>query len=248
MKYVCNIAAAALLTTSLSACVPLAILGGAGAVGYTASQERSVGNAVDDAGIEAAIYAKFAGRDDSHLFKKVSADSVEGRVLLTGNVPSNQAKVKVYNLVSEVNNVQEVYNELKVDENTEFSIRERASDAWISTQIESRLLFTKDIKSRNYSIETIHGVVYLMGVAQSREELSDVTSIASEVAGVARVVSYVRIKGSSANVSGNPVPVTEEPLGTVPGSAQSQKQWISPQPENSYQSGDIIIEESPNAQ
>jgi len=53
-----------------------------------------------------------------------------------------------------------------------------ASDAWISTQIESKLLFTKDIKSVNYSVETIDGVVYLMGIAQDREELDAVTQIA----------------------------------------------------------------------
>jgi len=68
------------------------IVGGAGAIGYTATQDRSVGETIDDAGIEAKINAKFIAQEDRESFVKVTEDSVQGRVLLTGSVPTRGIK------------------------------------------------------------------------------------------------------------------------------------------------------------
>ena len=46
----------------------------------------------------------------------------------------------------------------------------------------------------NYSIETINGVIYVMGIAQSQDELDRVVNHARNISGVQRVVSYVRLK------------------------------------------------------
>ncbi len=48
----------------------------------------------------------------------------------------------------------------------------------------------------NYSIETVNGVVYLIGVAQSQEELDRVINHARQISYVRRIVSHVRIKGA----------------------------------------------------
>ncbi len=179
---------------TLSSCVALAV-GGAGLAGYTLVQERSVGAAIDDVAIEAEVNALLLREENKHLFSHVDVDSVEGRVLLTGTVPSRQAKIDVYKLAWQPDPVKEVINELNVSSENEFSAKKYASDAWISTQIESKLLFAKDIASVNYSVETIDGVVYLMGVARDKEELQKVAETASTISGVKRVVSHTRIKG-----------------------------------------------------
>jgi osmotically-inducible protein OsmY len=254
MKKPLLISSALLVLLSQTSCVPVAVIGGAGALGYTAAQDRTIGETVDDASIEAQINAQLVASERRKDYTHISEDSVNGRVLLTGSVPSREAKVNAYNIAWQAKGVKEVINELKVDSNAKFSARQYASDVWISTQIESRLLFTKDIRSVNYSVETIDGVVYLMGVAQSKQELDTVTQIASEVSGVQKVVSYVKIKSASSNIIGatnanrNTVPVTEENIGTVPGSVQS-KALVKPQQEPEiYNSGDLVIEESPNAE
>lgn len=189
-----NLLAAILASLSLCACLPAAIIGGAGLATYTVAQERTFGDAIDDAAIETKLNALFLGHENQKQFFDVGVESVEGRVLLTGNVPTREAKVEAYNIAWEPSAVKEVINELKVVNEYKFSAKELAKDAWISTQIRSNLLFTKNILSRNYSIETIEGVVYLMGVAQNKEELDRVSSIASQVSGVKKVVSYVRLK------------------------------------------------------
>ena len=69
-----------------------------------------------------------------------------------------------------------------------------AKDTWITTQVKSAMLFRADVYSLNYSVKTVSGIVYLMGIAHNEEELQVITDIASKVDGVKKVVSYVRIK------------------------------------------------------
>lgn len=257
MRSISKFALLAALLASQTSCVPVAVLGGAGALGYTAAEDRSVGTAIDDASIETQINAKFVAQGNRKDYAHITEDSNEGRVLLTGYVPDRQTRINAYNLVWQVAGVKQVMNELKVDSNAKFSAKQYASDAWISTQIESRLLFTRDVKSINYSIETIEGVVYLMGIAQSKDELDTVTSVASEVPGVQKVISYVRVKtaaeiaasqrSGSYNADRNSVSVDEEPVGTVPGSTVYEPQE-SIGSSQGYSAPAVVIEESPNAQ
>jgi len=238
-----------LLLSSQTSCIPLAVVGGAGAIGYTAAEERSVGTAIDDVGIETQLKTKLLAQSNRAIFSKVTADSNEGKILLTGSVPDTQAKIKVYNMAAEISGVKQVMNELRIDSDAKFSARQYAADVWISTQIESRLLFTKDVKSINYSVETDEGIVYLMGVAQNRDELSIVTQTAAEVPGVKKVISYVRVKGlptavntGNANESRDTLPAEE--YSTAPASYNSEGAgstgYVPP--------AAVVIEESPNAQ
>lgn len=215
------------ITVLLSSCVPAFIVGGASLLGYSASQERTVGDAITDATIEAKINAYMVGSKDQALFSDVEVDSVEGKVLLAGEVPTKEAKIEMYNIAWKVSGVREVINNIQVVDEHQFSPKEEAQDAWISTQVSSALLFNKKIQSRNYSVETVHNVVYLMGVAQNKEELDMATSIASQIKGVKKVVSYVRVK--------NEIP-----------SAESGKSEIDNEVDKAYdapKNNDVIIED-----
>lgn len=256
MKIKTLIIFSALVLASQTSCVPLAVIGGAGAIGYTASQDRTIGATIDDAAIESQINAKYLAHKDKEFFVDIDVDAYEGRVLLTGDSPSKEASIKAYNLAWEAKGVKEVINEIKIVPKVKFSPRELASDTWISTQIESRLLFTKGISNQNYSIETIRGDVYIMGTAKDRAELEQVTDIASQVPGVNKVVSYVRIKGQgnkpisgAVNANRNSVPVSSQEIeGTAPGSVKASEARNKGAASSNFQSGDLIIEESPNAE
>lgn len=174
----------------LSGCVPVAL--GAATQGATVvAQERSVGNAVDDAGILGHIKYLYAQKGQG-LFGDVEVKVVEGRVLLTGNVEKPEAQIEAVNLAWQVNGVREVINEIQVTDQS--GIGNYARDVWISTQIRTRLLFTKNIRSVNYSVITVNQVVYIMGIAQDQQELDRVTYIASITDYVKKVTSYVQLK------------------------------------------------------
>jgi osmotically-inducible protein OsmY len=174
----------------LGGCVEAAI-GGAAVGTVAALEERSLGTQVDDR----TLYLKVNERMLSHsgeLFRKVNVAVNEGRVVLTGNVMKPEEKVTANDLAWQVVGVKEVLNELNVTDRSE--IRDYPRDAWITTQLKTKMLTDKGVLQINYSVETINGVVYLLGIAQSQDELDRVTNHARNISGVQRVVSYVRLK------------------------------------------------------
>jgi osmotically-inducible protein OsmY len=173
-----------------SGCVSLAV-GGAAVGGLAAVEERSLGTQVDDR----TLYFKVNERLLSHsdvLFRKVNIEVYEGRVLLTGNVTKPEDRVTAADLAWQVAGVKEVANELNVTDRTE--LKDFPRDTWITTQLKTKLLTDTHVLQINYSVETINGVVYLIGIAQTQEELDRVTNHARNISGVQRVVSYVQLK------------------------------------------------------
>jgi osmotically-inducible protein OsmY len=181
---------------STASCIPL-VVGGAGVAGYTVAQERPAGSAVNDRAIETEINSYYLNSPQKGLFKKTSVESVDGRVLLTGSVPTREARVEAFRLAWQPKAVKEVINELKVDEDAKFSAQQAAKDSYITTQIKSKLLITKGVRSINYSVETIDGVVYLIGIAQSQEEIDIVIDIARKIDQVKQVINHVRLRDPS---------------------------------------------------
>ena len=174
----------------LTGCVSAAI--GAGAIATTAAiQERGLKGGIDDTVIRAKINSEWLGHD-ADMYRLVSLSIVEGRVLLTGSVRLPKMRIDAVRLTWKVSGVHEVINEIKVTD--EGGVVSYARDSWISTQLKSKMLFDKKILSINYSIETVNGAVYLMGIAQDQQELNRVTNHARTLRYVKRVVSYVRLK------------------------------------------------------
>ena len=86
-----------------------------------------------------------------------------GRVLLTGTVETAEMRAEAVKLAWTAEGVKEVINEIQLTGLAGAS--GFARDTWISTQLKSALLFDKQIASINYSIETVAGTVYLIGLA-----------------------------------------------------------------------------------
>ena len=73
-----------------------------------------------------------------------------------------------------------------------------ANDTWITTKLTSKITVDENIFSINYSIETVGGVIYLIGIAQDQAELDRVINHARSIESVQRVVSHVRVKAPKA--------------------------------------------------
>lgn len=175
---------------ALSACAPV-VIGGAASAGVALAQERSVGAAVDDVSITFQIKDKMLNQSDE-LFGRISVDTVEGRVLLAGNVLEPDDRVEAVRIAWQVAGVREVYNEIEVRDRG--SVIDYLRDVRISTELRFKLLADRDVSAINYNVETVNGVVFLMGIAQSDAELERVTGHARTIAGVQRVVSFVVLK------------------------------------------------------
>jgi len=191
-KYLyCAITAITLCSTGLTGCLPVTAMSTTVTAGRSAAEERRVGEIVDDVVINNKIRTRFSKESFKNIFTKVSANSIEGRVLLTGSVESMEYASQAVKIAWEVPGVREVLNEIEVDN---ISLGTHIKDSWIATHVRSKLFFNKKLKSVNYSVEVNNGVVFLTGIAQDQEELDQAEQTASLVNGVSKVVSHVVLK------------------------------------------------------
>jgi osmotically-inducible protein OsmY len=186
----------------LSACAGAALGVGASA-GVAAAQDRGIGGAFSDTRIKALITDRWFKHDLS-IFAKLGLTVNEGRVLITGVVQKPEQRVEAVRLAWQVSGVKEVINEIRVAEST--GISGFARDTWITTRLRAEITFDKDIRSVNYSIDTVQGTVYLMGVSRNQAELNRVIQIARTIPDVRQVVSYTKMAGQDVNAPMNIAP------------------------------------------
>ena len=180
-----------------SGCVPLVVAGGA-ATGAAVAQERSFGTNIDDTAMRVNIEGLLQ-KEEVGLANKVGVEVMEGRVLLTGAVRTPDDRIKATTIAWRSPGVKEVINEMQVTDKS--GLGNLAKDSWITTKLRARLLADTNILDINYSIETVNGVIYLIGIAVNQRELDTVLGYARNISGVERVVSYVRVKGQGGSQS-----------------------------------------------
>lgn len=173
---------------------PVAIVGGlaaAGGAGYAANQERGVNGTFDDVGIKMNIENAWL-QTNPLMQRDFDITVYEGRTLLTGMSPNPEMKAQAKQIAAQIPGVRTVYDEIEVapPEGAWQSMK----DTWISAQLRSDLTFAGEVRSVNYTFETVNGSVYLIGSARSQAELDKVTDAARNVPNVKRVVSYVEIR------------------------------------------------------
>lgn len=177
--------AAALLATVLAApgCVPLVATGAA--VGTLAALDRrTLGAQTEDQEIE----LRAANRMRGALAQPggVSVTSYNRKVLLTGQVASEDDKRAAEAAVGALPNVRSVHNELQVLGRP--SLATSAADTAITARVKAALLDAQDLHANVIKVVTESGTVYLMGLV-SRREAERAAQVASRVAGVQRVVT-----------------------------------------------------------
>ncbi len=170
---------------SLAGCVPVLLAGGATAGYMFAEDRRTSGVYVEDQGIEFKARSRIKERyaDQVHI----NITSFNRVVLLTGEVPSEEVKAGVTEIVKGIENVRNVQNETVVAGASAMSAR--ANDSYTTSKVKSRLVGTKDLSATHIKVITENNIVYLMGLVTHRE-----ADMASEVArGTSGVLKVVRV-------------------------------------------------------
>ncbi len=175
------------LAGTLSACFPV-ILGGAAMGVLVATDRRTSGTQLEDEGIE--LRAASRVRDNLGERVHVNINSYNRRVLLTGEVPSLQDKQLVEQVVSRVENVQSVVNELAVLGNA--TLTQRSSDVLVSGKVKAGMVDAKDLFANAFKVVTERGTVYLMGRVTQREA-DRATEITRSTGGVQKVVRVLEV-------------------------------------------------------
>ncbi len=172
-----------LMAPLLQGCMPFTIArtGVAGTMAVT--DRRTFGAQIEDKTISfkgEAVADAIVG-DSGH----VNVTSFNRLVLITGEVPHEEMKVRVEHEVARIPNVKGIVNELVLD--TPSSLSERSSDSLITAQITARFVNAEGLYSNSRKTVTERGTVYLMG-RLTEEEGRIAAKVASIVPGVQRVV------------------------------------------------------------
>ncbi|MBP5997595.1 MAG: BON domain-containing protein [Azonexus sp.] len=189
-KFKLALAAAALISALplLQGCVPAVVGAGAAAGVMTAHDRRTTGTQADDEGLEwkAAQQIPENYKNDAH----VNITAFNRRLLITGEVPSEEARNVIGERVGKLEGVKEVFNETVVGAAS--SLSSRTNDSYVTSKVKARLVDEKTISANHVKVVTEAGVVYLMGIVTEREGKVAV-AVTRTTAGVRKVVNLTEV-------------------------------------------------------
>ncbi len=147
--------------------------------------KRTLGTKLDDQRIESLakrnIRAAHPELDEAHFH----VTSINGTVLITGQVPSAELVEIASRTVDGMRNINQVHNELEVAGPTSFLAR--INDNWLSTKIKTSMIASSKTDANRIKVVTEKGVVYLLGLL-TREEGEAAVELTQNIYGVQKIV------------------------------------------------------------
>jgi len=168
---------------ALTGCAEALIVGGVTVGVMMAIDRRQTEVMFNDQEIEFVASSKIdeALKGQGH----VNVTSYNYTALLTGEVPTAQARADAEKAAGEVPRVKTVVNELQIAGTS--SAGSRSNDAYITSKVKSNLLGNGKVKPTDVKVVTEAGVVYLLGLV-TRDEADAATEVARSTSGVQKVV------------------------------------------------------------
>lgn len=180
---------AAALTPALQGCLPVVAASAVSGGALATLDRRSLGTQTDDETNEwkaaSRVREKYSG-DNVHF----NFTSYNRRLLITGEVPSEDVKAGVERIVGGMSQVQGVYNELGVGPVTTYS--QRSNDAYITTRVKTRFVDQGKFNPVHVKVVTEAGAVYLLGLV-TQGEAEAAIQIARTTPDVKKVVNLLEI-------------------------------------------------------
>jgi len=167
----------------LTAAALLAIAGCAS----SRSLDESVTDLTANTELKAVLFA-----DRSHDYSDVDLTLFEGRLMLTGAMPSEEGHQKLLENAWKADGVDQVIDEVLIEQKTSFG--QGFEDARIDQTLRAKMIADGEVTSSRYKIAVSRAVVYLLGAARNEAELKRAIELAQNVSGVEKVVSHVALR------------------------------------------------------
>ena len=163
--------------------------GGSTAAGAATLDRRTAGTIIEDQAIELKAYRAIQADKELDEQTHINVTSYDTAVLVTGESPLDEMREKIISIVSSVEKVTHVYNEITIAASS--SMVSRSSDVYITAKVKAKLFGDRILSGLVIKVVTEKGVVYLMGLV-TREEAEIATNIARETGGVQKVVKLFK--------------------------------------------------------
>jgi len=175
--------AAPLCVLTLEGCIPAAVVGAGAAAVVSVVDRRTTGAQVDDEGIELRVSNRITERfgDRAHI----NVTSYNRVVMLTGEAFDVPMRDEVEKIVSGIQGVRGVTNEIQVAPISSFSAR--ANDSAITGKVKARFVDANKFNAIHVKVVTEASTVYLLGIVTEKEG-NDAAELARTTSGVRKVV------------------------------------------------------------
>ena len=170
---------------SLGGCIATAVTVAAVTSVDVAYDRRTIGEYIDDNNIEFTVRTFLVRDDELRKNAHISATSMNGILLLTGEAPSAELKNKVAGFAKDVEGVRQLVDEMKIAGESGYIAR--TNDVWLTAKVKSVLFAKTKLDANRVKVVSEAGSVYLMGLV-SRKEAKNATEITRGIGGVQQVV------------------------------------------------------------
>lgn len=183
-----TLSAALLASTLATGCAPL-LIGGAMVGGVSvATDRRTSATQLEDETIELKAGARIRERLGDRVH--VNVNSYNRVALITGEARNEADQAELERIVTGVENVTKVMNEVAVTLHS--SLSNRSNDVVLQGKIKAQLIDARDLLSNAFYVVVERGEAFLMGRVTEREA-NRATEIARQVGGVKKVVRAFEI-------------------------------------------------------
>ncbi len=154
---------------------------------------RPVTQVIDDSATTFRIRNFIARNEDLWEFTNVNVTTVNGIVLLTGNVKSAEEKVWIEELATSEKDVRKVVNELRVEKIR--NALQIGRDKLLQLSVKHRMTNAFKEKSSSIHVVVYRKTVYLMGFIDS-QSAEKATEVARTTKGAERVIQVFELTES----------------------------------------------------
>ena len=148
--------------------------------------ERTIPQRLLDRSIEHTVKINVYGlQENLQQTSRMSIDSFNSTVLLTGEVPTEAVKTEIGKVVGSMPDVRQVYNELTVGASKGYS--QTVHDGYITSKLMAKTATANGVKASQIKAVTNNGVVYIMGRMTPTQQ-SYLIDIANSTVGITELV------------------------------------------------------------
>ena len=148
---------------------------------------RTTGVFIDDIGVEHVVKREI-NADERLRSGHVIVVSVNGVVLLVGQLPTEELKSAAQRAAERVRKVRKIHNEIEVAPPTNVGVR--SNDKWMKTKAKTALLASEDVDATRIKVVAENSVIYLMGV-MPRQQGDAAAEVVRSIFGVQKVVKVL---------------------------------------------------------